>query len=127
MRRSRTSSRRSSAKPTACPGRSSGRRRSGGLQLRAADCRAFRPGDDVVLCVRPPAVRVRRTAGAAAGDNLTVGRLVQRAYLGDLEDLRIALPGGVVVRAFVPAGQRYEPGEELLVELPADACRLVRP
>lgn len=101
--------------------------RCGGLELRAADCRAFRPGDDVVLCVRPPAVRVRRAGGVTAGDNLTAGRLVQRAYLGDLEDLRIALPGGMVVRALVPAGQRYEPGEELLVELPADACRLVRP
>ncbi len=89
---------------------------------------AFRPGDAVMLCVRPHAVQVRPGGLPSAGDNNGVsGHLVQQAYLGDLQDLRIALPGGLEVRALAPSGQHYRIGEEVVVRLPQEACRLVRP
>ncbi len=98
------------------------------LQFRTAGGSPFHPGDEVLLCVRPHAVRVRPgRLGAGARNNSVTGRLVQQAYLGDLQDLRIALPGGLQVRALAPSGQSYQIGEEVVVELPQEACRLVRP
>ncbi len=102
--------------------------RCGHLEVHTADSSTFRPGDTVVLCVRPHAVRVRRvSADSPAGRNAVIGHLVQHAYLGDLQDLRIALPGSMQIRALIPSSHSYQAGEEVLVELPMDACRLVRP
>jgi iron(III) transport system ATP-binding protein len=101
--------------------------RCGDVQVRTMECEDFRAGDEVVLCIRPHAVRVHRMRnGAPRGENLASGRLVQQAYLGDFHDLRIALAGGAQVRALTPAGPRYDGGEEVVVELPAHACRLLR-
>ena len=103
-----------------------GRVRCGDLVFRTADDGRFRPGDDVVLCIRPHAVRVRGAPGGdAARDNAALGRLVQHAYLGDLQDLRIML-GNLPIRALTSGRARYRPDDQLLVELPAEACRLVR-
>ncbi len=102
--------------------------RCGDLEVRTTDSSTFRPGDSVVLCVRPHAVQVRRVgAGTSTGGNAVIGRLVQHAYLGDLQDLRIALPGSVQIRALTSSSQSYQADEQVLVELPMDACRLVRP
>jgi len=103
--------------------------RCGELEFRPAGDGEFRPGDDVVLCVRPRAVQVRRrdAAGQTGAPNTVRGRLAQEAYLGDLHDLQITLPGGALVRAFAPLEDRYEPGQELLIEFPPEACLLVRP
>jgi len=101
--------------------------RCGDVQVRAADPREFRPGDEVVLCIRPHAVRVHRIRnGPPRGENLANGRLLQQAYLGDFHDLRIALSGGAQLRALTPAGPAYDGGEEVIVELPPNACRLLR-
>jgi len=102
--------------------------RCGELHFHATEGSAFRPGDAVMLCVRPHAVQVRPGGRPPAGDNDGVsGRLVQQAYLGDLQDLRVALPGGLEVRALAPSGQPYRIGDEVVVHLPQEACRLVRP
>jgi iron(III) transport system ATP-binding protein len=102
--------------------------RCGDLRLRAADDGQFRPGDQVVLCIRPHAVRVCRGSVDAAGSgNTLAGRLVQQAYLGDLQDLRIELRGHQQIRALTPSSQSYDVGEEILVDLPVEACRLARP
>jgi len=100
----------------------------GEVRVHTAGLAPFQPGNAVVLCIRPHAVRVHRLAPAASdGHNRARGRVIEQAYLGDLQDLRIALPGALEIRAFVPSSQSYRPGEEIVVELPADACRLVRP
>jgi iron(III) transport system ATP-binding protein len=109
--------------------------RHGELQFRASGGDEFRAGDEVVLCVRPRAVCIRSrgaAVGAEASDpgsnaNTVRGRLTQQAYLGDLQDLHVALPGGIQIRALAPAGEPYEPGQDVIVELPVDACLLVRP
>jgi iron(III) transport system ATP-binding protein len=111
------------------PGRlvESGRIRCGDLEFQMADASAFRPGDEVVLCIRPHAVRVHGTAPyPPAGGNTIAGRLVQHAYLGDQQDLRIRLPGGLLIRAFTSSRRSFQLTEQVLVELPAEACRLVR-
>ena len=117
------------------PGRlvAAGLVRCGDLQFRASPDDGFHPGDAVVLCIRPRAVRVHRpgagpgAAGAEGRPNTASGRLAQQAYLGDLQELHVALPHGDRLRALAPAGDPYTPGEEVIVELPAEACLLVRP
>ncbi len=101
--------------------------RCGELQFQAMDGEGLRAGDEVVLCIRPPAVRVHRACPPVGnGGNLAKGRLVQQAYLGDLHDVRVALPGGLQIRALVPGG-RYQAGEEVFVELPIEGCHLLPP
>ncbi len=102
--------------------------RCGDLMFRVAASDAFQPGDEAVLCVRPHAVRVRPAGSVMpAGHNAAAGRLQQQAYLGGLYDLRIALPGGEEVRAMLPTHPGCETGEQVVVEFPVEACRLVRP
>jgi iron(III) transport system ATP-binding protein len=102
--------------------------RCGALRVRTPEAAPFVAGSQVVLCIRPHAVRVHRgSPGAPDGQNRIRGRVVRLAYLGDQQDLRIALAGDLEIRAFVPTNQTYQTGEEILVDLPVDACRLVRP
>ena len=101
--------------------------RCGALEVHTADRIQVHPGDEVVLCIRPHALRVRGAAGTdAPGSNTAIGRLVEHAYLGDLQDLRIMLPGSLQLRALTTGPHRFHPDDLLLVELPAEACRLVR-
>ncbi len=77
-----------------------------------------------MLCIRPHALRVYgATSADSARGNTTIGWLAQHAYLGDLQDLRIVLPGNLQVRALTASRQRYQPNDQLLVG--AEACRLV--
>jgi ABC-type Fe3+/spermidine/putrescine transport system ATPase subunit len=100
--------------------------RCGDVQVRAAESEGFRAGDEVVLCIRPHAVRVHRVRNAMESrENLADGRLLQQAYLGDFQDLRIALTGGTQLRALTPAGPAFEGGEAVVVELPQQACHLL--
>jgi iron(III) transport system ATP-binding protein len=101
--------------------------RVGDVRVRIGDDERLPAGEQVTLCIRPHAVRVHRMRnGVEAAENFARGRLLQQAYLGDFHDLRIALAGGEQIRALAPAGAGYEGGEEVLVELPARACRLLR-
>ncbi len=101
--------------------------RCGDFELRVTDHGQFRPGDDVSVCVRPSGVRVHTAPdGATSNQNVVPGRLVQHAYLGDFQDLRLALPGGLQIRALIPGRQTYNVEVPVLVEFPVDACRLVR-
>jgi iron(III) transport system ATP-binding protein len=100
--------------------------RCGEARVRAAESEGFRPGDEVVLCIRPHAVRVHRLGnGIERGENRLSGRLLQQVYLGDFQDLRIGLGGGTQVRALTPAGPAFEGGEAVVVELPQQACHLL--
>ncbi len=98
----------------------------GPVQFRAIDGVDLRAGDEVVLCIRPHAVKVHRVRPAAtAGVNLATGQLVQQAYLGELRDVRILLAGGAQIRALTSSGTSYAPGEDLFVEMPIDGCYLL--
>ena len=99
--------------------------RCGGLSLRTADTDAPRAGQ-ATLCIRPAALRVWAVEDEqAAQTNVARGRVVQRAYLGEHQDLRIDLGGQLELRALVPARAEYPAGAEVVVELPAEECRVI--
>jgi iron(III) transport system ATP-binding protein len=79
-------------------------------------------GDPVTLCVRPSALRV---SASLNGVGALRGRVVQQAYLGDQQDLRIELADDIVVRALAPSREQYSVGDVVEVEFPAGACQLV--
>ncbi len=99
--------------------------RCGELELRIGDA-GLQNGQEIVLCIRPHAVRVHRSRPASTGEtNVADGRLLQQAYLGDLQDIRIALAGGAQLRALTTTVAAYEPGEQVFVELPLEHCRVL--
>ena len=99
--------------------------RCGELELRIGDA-GLQNGQEIVLCIRPHAVRVHRNRPASTGEaNVADGRLLQQAYLGDLQDIRIALAGGAQLRALTPTVAAYQPGEQVFVELPLEHCRVL--
>ena len=100
--------------------------RCGSLTLRVgATPQPIASGAEVTLCVRPTAVRVSACDGASSHENAVAGRVVQQAYMGDHQDLRIELPGGLQVRALAPSRERYDVGADVLVEFPPADCRVV--
>jgi iron(III) transport system ATP-binding protein len=97
--------------------------RCGQLEFRTAGDNGLSNGEGVVLCIRPHAVKVHRIRPPASDEaNFVDGRLLQQAYLGDLQDIRIALAGGAQLRALTPSGKPYQPGEDVFVELPLEDC-----
>ncbi|HEX8967969.1 MAG TPA: ABC transporter ATP-binding protein [Chloroflexota bacterium] len=64
-------------------------------------------------------------AGQPEAVNCVRGRVVQQAYLGDSQDLRIQVADGLSLRALAPSRERYATGDEVLVQFAADACSIV--
>jgi iron(III) transport system ATP-binding protein len=100
----------------------------GGRVFRAVDGEDGRPGELVTLCVRPGALRVSRGSEESASECETVvaGKLMQQAYLGDQQDLRVELDGGLKVRAAAPTRETYAVGDTVAVAFPVEDCRIVR-
>jgi iron(III) transport system ATP-binding protein len=82
-------------------------------------------GTEVTLCVRPSALRVGLPSVTNGAENAVSGRVIQQAYLGDHQDLRIELPGGFSVRALAPSRDTYAPGDDVQVHFSPDACQIV--
>ncbi len=71
----------------------------------------------VLVCVRPESLRP-----AAGGANRIVGVVRERTFLGNLLDLRVVCPGGVVLRVQLTSAQDAQPGDALPLEFrPQDA------
>jgi iron(III) transport system ATP-binding protein len=99
----------------------------GSLRFRASDGAGLGVGEEALLCIRPHQVRVHRTPpGQRSCENLAPGRLMQLAYLGDFQDIRITLQGGAQIRAITPSEREYMAGEDVFVELPVEGCHLLR-
>jgi ABC-type Fe3+/spermidine/putrescine transport system ATPase subunit len=100
--------------------------RCGDLTLRATPPESVSVGSEVTLCVRPSALHVTSADHAPNGtDNAVSGRVLQQAYLGDYQDLRLELPGGIHVRALAPSREQYEPGDQVQIHFSPGACRIV--
>jgi iron(III) transport system ATP-binding protein len=100
----------------------------GELKLEAAQGEPIPVGEEAVLCVRPHAVRVLPgDATIGPSNNCSRAAVVQEVYLGDRRDLRVQLANGLQLRALAATGQRHAAGSEVVVHLPPEACRLVRP
>jgi iron(III) transport system ATP-binding protein len=99
--------------------------RCGELSLRSDVLPTLAVGSEVVLCVRPSALRLSSSSEMEDGDNVVRGRVLQQAYLGDQQDVRIELIGGLQVRALVPSRQQHEPGAEVVVQFSPGDCHIV--
>ena len=97
--------------------------RCGELLLRTATP-SVAAGADVTVCVRPSALRLCEPA-ATVDENAVHGRVVQQAFLGDHQDVRVELAGGVQVRALAPSREDFEPGTQVRVQFSPGDCHIV--
>jgi len=97
--------------------------RCGELLLRTATP-SVAAGTDVTVCVRPSALRLCEPA-ATVSENAVHGRVVQQAFLGDHQDVRVELAGGIQVRALAPSREDFEPGTEVRVQFSPGDCHIV--
>jgi iron(III) transport system ATP-binding protein len=101
--------------------------RCGELVVHAPVPSSIKPGSELTLCVRPGVLRLRRVdaAGAPAMENSVRGCVRQHAYLGDQQDLRIDIAGGLQVRALASSQENYAAGDEVVVQVPTNGCQIV--
>ncbi len=99
--------------------------RCGELSLRSDVLPTMAVGSEVVVCVRPSALRLSSSSEMEDDDNVVRGRVLQQAYLGDQQDVRVELSGDLQVRALVPSRQQHEPGSEVFVQFSPSDCHIV--
>ena len=88
---------------------------------------AFDGGEDVVVVIRPERIRMARPEDRDDGGACSAewrGRVRERSFLGDSFDYVVHVAGtDMRVRTSVP--ELFSPGDEVLVRLPEDGCRIV--
>jgi iron(III) transport system ATP-binding protein len=99
--------------------------RCGEFVLRTLMQSAIPVGSEVTLCVRPSALQVSAGTGAGGVENQLSGRVLQQAYLGDHQDLRIELRGGIQIRALAPSREHYTTDDDVQVYFSPSACQIV--
>jgi iron(III) transport system ATP-binding protein len=99
--------------------------RCGEITLHTATPHSVDVGTEVTLCVRASALHVGLPGSTNGAENQVPGRVLQQAYLGDEQDLRIELLGGVQVRALAPSREQYMPGDDVQVHFSPSACQIV--
>ena len=90
-----------------------------GLRLRVAGSRAFAPGSEVEVAIRPERVQL----ATAQRDNVLEGRIVRLSYQGALTEVTTEVAGGQRLLAFVtePAPAPLATGQTVRLHLPPDA------
>ncbi|MFN2460397.1 MAG: ABC transporter ATP-binding protein [Candidatus Velthaea sp.] len=100
-----------------------------GVRLRVRDEGTLTAGN-VMLCVRPHAMRLRPAADAdtpgyhADGTNYLLGRILRQTYLGDARDYLIEV-GDSQLRVSADPEDDHAVGTRVRMELPINACRVV--
>lgn len=97
-----------------------------GQSLDARPVRAFQPGDDVLLAIRPEAIRVGGGDGSTAFD----GVIEEIFYLGDQTRLRCVTESGESLQVKISTFThpvRLEPGEKIPLVIDRDAVRALPP
>ncbi|MEK7385915.1 MAG: ABC transporter ATP-binding protein [candidate division NC10 bacterium] len=89
------------------------------LLLRVAASRAFAPGSEVEVAIRPERVQL----ATAQRDNVLEGRIVRLSYQGALTEVTTEVAGGQRLLAFVtePAPAPLATGQTVRLHLPPDA------
>jgi len=89
------------------------------LLLRVAGPRAFAPGSEVEVAIRPERVQL----ATAQRDNVLEGRIVRLSYQGALTEVTTEVAGGQRLLAFVtePAPAPLATGQTVRLHLPPDA------
>jgi len=95
--------------------------RCGGLVVRAGDESGIAAGAPIVVCVRPHDVQIAEIDAPGS----CAARVVRHTYMGDSRDYVLELPGGAELRAVTRGSQRFEPGDDVGVILPFEACRVL--
>jgi len=93
----------------------------GGETIVSQPARAFRPGEPVLVTLRPESAHFGRTA---AGENAFEGQIVETTFHGDHARTRLSLCGRDDFILKTPARQALaEVGQRVTVAWEADACR----
>ena len=105
--------------------------RCGNLPLVVSANGAMPPaGSPVVVSIRPQEIligRERQPPGPGA-ENVLPGRIVRHAYLGDVRDYLIGVPGAdLTLRVVTSSRQRFKPSETVSLVIAPDACRVLPP
>ena len=90
-----------------------------GLRLRVAGSRAFAPGSEVEVAIRPERVQL----ATAQRDNVLEGRIIRLSYQGALTEVTTEVAEGQRLLAFVtePAPMPLATGQTVRLHLPPDA------
>jgi iron(III) transport system ATP-binding protein len=98
----------------------------GSVELRAASSVPVGRGSRAVVCIRPQHLVLAPAGEAgASAPNRARGRIARHTYLGELRDYLIDVEGGAQLRAITDPAIRYEVGDQVTIELPAERCRIV--
>jgi len=93
----------------------------GAIVVRASDESGIAPGAPIVVCVRPHDVQIAQIHAPGSW----AARVVRHTYMGDSRDYVLELPGGVELRVVTRGSQRLEPGADVGVIFPFEACRVL--
>jgi iron(III) transport system ATP-binding protein len=86
-----------------------------------------RPGESVMLYIRPSHVELRVPNGQAEDErNTLLGRVIRGSYLGASRDYLVSLDGRETqLRVATPPGQRFAAGDQVQLWLDPARCRLL--
>jgi iron(III) transport system ATP-binding protein len=89
----------------------------------ALACASGEPAADgaAVVAIRPHAVTLAR----APGPNIVAARLRRATFLGPVREVEAEAPGGIVLRASLPADAALPGDGALLLALPEPSCRML--
>lgn len=82
-------------------------------------------GPQVVLAIRPSAVRVVADQSGTPTVNVIRATLCSQVYLGDQRDVRFELADGTVVRSLLPIAAPFKASAQALLHFPVEDCQLV--
>jgi putative spermidine/putrescine transport system ATP-binding protein len=85
----------------------------------------LRPGEEVVLVIRPEAIAVDRL-GDEPGANRWQARMVALSFLGERQECRLAIDDGFELHAYLPPERRHALGDAVSVEVAPAECRVFR-
>ena len=97
-----------------------------GVTMQAAGGVRLERGSPAVVCIRPQHVVLGAPSGGTnGGSNRVSGRIIRQTYLGEIRDYLVEMPGGMQLRAVTDPAVTHSVGDEVLLELPVQRCRIV--
>jgi iron(III) transport system ATP-binding protein len=98
----------------------------GDLRLRVASA-DLKPGDPVLVSIRPHEIALAAGAAPGATPNAFAGSIVRASYLGAAIDYEVKLAGSdLVIRVTIPDAPRLAAGEMVTLSMDPAACIAVK-
>jgi iron(III) transport system ATP-binding protein len=94
----------------------------GGFALDVAAPNGLQPGESVDVAIRPENIRLAASVGGAA----RTGKITNHVFLGNINEYYAALRSGQVLRVQTHPSQRFNPGDEVTIEIDATQCSVFR-